>query len=101
MDVDVIKASAPTVGEPRPSFAEEFQSYWERFPDKAFFFALLFVWCAVFQVFGTASFNFSSHAVFVPVDLQCVEHAGARFKPGKPGSVCGGHTIVDEAAGIG
>jgi exosortase len=60
MDVDDIKASAPTVGEPGPSFAQEFQSYCERLPDKGFFFLLLAAWLVMFQFFGTATFNYST-----------------------------------------
>ena len=60
MDVDVIKAFPQTASEPKPSFAEEFKSYWERLPDKAFFFALMAAWCVMFQFFGTATFNYST-----------------------------------------
>jgi exosortase len=34
--------------------------YWERLPDKGFFFALLAAWLVMFQFFGTATFNYST-----------------------------------------
>jgi exosortase len=60
MDVEEQQAPVTAAGEPGPSFVEEFQSYWTKLPDKALFFALLAAWCVVFQVFGTAQFNYSS-----------------------------------------
>ncbi|HUD83053.1 MAG TPA: exosortase/archaeosortase family protein [Candidatus Saccharimonadales bacterium] len=60
MDAVETKAPASTPVEPGPSFAEEFRSYWARLPDKGFFFGLLAAWCVVFELFGTASFNFST-----------------------------------------
>ncbi|HUD45788.1 MAG TPA: exosortase/archaeosortase family protein [Candidatus Baltobacteraceae bacterium] len=60
MDAVEKMAPAPTAVESGPSFAEEFRSYWARLPDKGFFFGLLAAWCVVFDLFGTASFNFSA-----------------------------------------
>ncbi len=60
MDVEEQQAAASVATVTGPSFVEEFQSYWTKLPDKALFFSLLAAWCAVFQAFGTAQFNFST-----------------------------------------
>jgi exosortase len=60
--MDAVEQIAPpaTRVDPWSAFVQEFRSYWARLPDKGFFFVLLAAWCAVFQVYGTATFNFSS-----------------------------------------
>jgi exosortase len=44
---------------PVQSFGQELQFYWNRLPDRTFFFGLLVAWCLLFQFFGVSSFNFS------------------------------------------
>lgn len=60
--MDVVEKMAPASAaiQGGPTFGAEFRTYWARVPDKGLFFGLLAAWCAVFYLFGTASFNFSS-----------------------------------------
>ncbi len=50
---------APTPPPARPAFWSEFQEYWARVPEKGLFLALVAGWCALFQLVGTSSFNFT------------------------------------------
>jgi exosortase len=59
MEVELKEAPVSASSETGPSFAEEFQSYWARVPDKGFFLILLAAWCVLFQLLGSSSFNYS------------------------------------------
>ncbi|MGO8700351.1 MAG: exosortase/archaeosortase family protein [Limisphaerales bacterium] len=45
---------------PRPSFMEEFESYWRQAPEKGLFLGLLAGWCLLFEFLGISSFNFET-----------------------------------------
>ena len=45
---------------PRPSFVEEFESYWRQIPEKGLFLGLLAGWCLLFEFLGISSFNFET-----------------------------------------
>lgn len=57
MDVVQNRPELPRT-EPPPAFADEFQAYAARVPDKGIFLAVLAGWCLLFQFYGISSFNF-------------------------------------------